>query len=167
MLTLIWAEDQHHLIGRNGQLPWHLPADARYFRQQTTGNAVIMGKRTFESLGKPLPNRKNLVLSSTLPEQPGILLFPILAELANWITHHPDDQLFVIGGVRLYKELMSMADRLLVTKIDATFDGDTYMPAVNLDDWTLQSTETHEADDKNRWPYAFLTYVRRPHGVSK
>ncbi|HAT55391.1 MAG TPA: dihydrofolate reductase, partial [Lactobacillus sp.] len=86
MLSLIWAEDRNHLIGRNGQLPWHLPADARFFRQQTTGHAVIMGKRTFLSLGKPLPNRRNLVLSSTLPDQPGILLFPMLAGVANWTT---------------------------------------------------------------------------------
>ncbi len=161
MLSLIWAEDRNHLIGRNGQLPWHLPADARFFRQQTTGHAVIMGKRTFLSLGKPLPKRRNLVLSSTLPEQPGILLFPMLAELANWITHHPDDQLFVIGGVQLYQELMPMADRLLVTKIDAAFDGDTFMPAINMDNWQIQSTETHKADEKNQWPYTFMTYVRK------
>lgn len=158
MLTLIWAEDENHVIGNQGKLPWHLPADARFFRQQTIGQTVIMGKQTFLSIGQPLPKRTNVVLSATLPEPAGVLLMRDLAMLKQYLQQHREEQLYVIGGVRLYQELMPQADRLLVTRIGASFNGDTKMPPIEVNHWHLTNVDVHPADDQNAWPYRFETY---------
>ncbi|GAB6092104.1 dihydrofolate reductase [Furfurilactobacillus curtus] len=160
MLTLIWAEDENHVIGNQGKLPWHLPADARFFRQQTTGQTVIMGKQTFLSIGRPLPKRTNVVLSATLSAPAGVLLMRNLAMLKQYLRQHHNEQLFVIGGVRLYQALMPQADRLLVTRIDASFSGDTKMPTIDAADWHLTNVDVHPVDDQNVWPYRFETYER-------
>lgn len=161
MLSLIWAEDAHHLIGAHGQLPWHLPADAKYFRQQTTGHTIIMGKQTWLSIGRPLPKRINVVLSASLPEVEGVVMLRSMADLTTYIHERADEHLFVIGGVRLYEALLPVADQLLVTRIAATFAGDTFMQPVDAAVWQLTDVSEHSADDKNQWPYRFETYRRR------
>ncbi|GEK27771.1 dihydrofolate reductase [Furfurilactobacillus siliginis] len=161
MLSLIWAEDANHLIGANGQLPWHLPADAKYFRQQTTGHTIIMGKQTWLSIGRPLPKRTNIVLSASLPSVDGVIMMRSLAGLTAYIHDHEEEDLFVIGGVRLYEALLPLADQLLITRIDATFAGDTTMPAIDTTVWQLADVQAHAADEKNQWPYRFETYRRR------
>ncbi|GKT03892.1 dihydrofolate reductase [Furfurilactobacillus entadae] len=161
MLTLIWAEGENHVIGDHGQLPWHLPADAAFFKATTTGHTVLMGRTTFESIGRPLPHRKNVVLSSQLPvDTPGVTVVATLAALQDYIKAHANEALFVIGGVGLYTALMSQADCLLVTRIAGQFAGDTIMPPVDPHQWHLDHVAPHEADDKNAWAYRFETYVR-------
>ena len=138
MISLIVAFDQNQLIGVNNQLPWHYKEDLKYFKETTTGHDILMGRHTFESIlsyqNKPLPNRHHIVLTKQMSynhEQVTITdnLNKILANYQN------SKELFVIGGRSIYEQTLPIADRLYITHIDATFEGDTYFPEINCDEW--------------------------------
>lgn len=138
MISLIVAFDQNQLIGVNNQLPWHYKEDLKYFKETTTGHDILMGRHTFESIlsyqNKPLPNRHHIVLTKQMSynhEQVTITdnLNKILANYQN------SKELFVIGGRSIYEQTLPIADRLYITHIDATFEGDTYFPEINWDEW--------------------------------
>lgn len=120
MINIIVAMDRNGLIGANGKLPWHLPSDLRFFRDTTLGQIVVMGSKTYESIGKPLPNRINMVLS----RKTGCTINRVL-DLAD------GNDIFVIGGANVYEQFLPIADRLIITHIDAEFEGDTYFPLVD------------------------------------
>jgi dihydrofolate reductase len=123
-LILIAAIARNRVIGRDGSLPWHIPQDLKRFKHLTTGATVLMGRRTYASLGKPLPGRRNVVISST--EIPGVESFRRLDEALQAVQHDP--QVFVLGGGRLYEALLDRADELCLTLIDQDVEGDTYFP---------------------------------------
>jgi dihydrofolate reductase len=157
-ITLIAAVASNGVIGNNNELIWRLPADMKYFRQHTIGKPVLMGRKTFESLGKPLKDRTNVILSRTLQEAPeGCELVKTIPEA---IAKFGQDELMVIGGGDIYKQALEIADRLQLTEIDQAFDGDTYFPDFDRQEWKLVSREEGAQDDKNLLPYAFCVYER-------
>jgi dihydrofolate reductase len=159
-ISLIAALDNNNLIGAGGEIPWHLPADLRYFKATTMGKPLLMGRKTYESIGKPLPGRHNIVLTRRPNYQAPrcTVVHSIPAALA---AAGDADELMVIGGGAVYEALLPHADRLYLTYVDALFDGDTYFPPISPEVWQVVSEEAHPADAKNPYPYRFVVLERR------
>ncbi len=159
-ITLIWAQDQNRLIGKDNDMPWKLPADMAYFKQQTQHKTIVMGRKTWESFGsKPLPNRRNIVLTRD----------PKFTVDGGEVVHTPEqaleltsseDEVMIIGGSQIYKLFLEHADRLLVTQIEHEFEGNTFFPEVNWSEWKLESSTQGPKDEKNVYDYRFEQYVR-------
>ncbi len=163
MITLIWAMDRNRLIGNRGQLPWpHIAADMRWFRQQTMGKPVIMGRATFDSIGKPLPGRRNIVLSRQNTAITGIEVIHDLTTLRTLMQEDPKKEWMVIGGATLYAQLLAHADRLLYTEIDHTFEGDTYFPPFDESAWHATVLHEIEAGDASPYRLRFIRAERNP-----
>ena len=145
-ISIVAAIADNNAIGKNRALLWHMPADMKRFKELTTGHAVIMGRKTFESLPKGgLPNRKNIVLT-TLPEA----------------GFEKEQDIFIIGGALVYRQALGIADKMYLTRVHAEFpDADSFFPVVNWDLWEEVEREEFPADEKNPYPYTFLTYVRK------
>jgi len=157
-LTIIVARARNGVIGRGGKLPWHLPEDLAHFKRTTMGHPIIMGRRTWTSIGRPLPGRKSIVVSRDQTFQaPGALVVPSLAAA---LAAAGAKEVFVIGGARLYAEAMPLAHRLMVTEIDADFDGDTFLGAPDLGAWHAVQRERHEATAQRPFALEFVTYER-------
>ena len=136
-LNLIWAEDLNGWIGKNNTIPWHVSADMKHFRKQTMGHPIIMGRKTFASLGnKPLPKRKNIVITSQKINVPDVVVIHSLDELKKYLTEYPAEY-FVIGGATIYQQLLPFATKLTRTVINADIAGDTKMPTIDYDRWHL------------------------------
>jgi dihydrofolate reductase len=161
-LSIIVAYDRNRLIGSGNELPWYLPADLRHFKELTTGNTVIMGRKTLDSimnrLGKPLPNRKNVILTKQSDLE--IEGCEVVHSMEEAITMSSDGEIFVIGGAQIYHLAMPIADRLIVTEVNHEFEGDTYFPIVNADEWREVAREDHSSDEDNRFDYSFIEYER-------
>lgn len=161
IISIIVAADEQNGIGINNQLPWRLSADLKYFKQLTTGHYIIMGRNTFESIGKPLPNRVNIVLSSKADYNPGgVILQSNLPEAIDFVTSNGDNECMIIGGAQLYKQAITIADRIYLTRVHALCNCDVYFPVISSKDWKLMSTVRHRADDKNEYDYSFEVYER-------
>jgi dihydrofolate reductase len=159
VLTLIAAVARNGVIGIANRLPWQLPADLKHFKELTTGHAVIMGRKTWESLPakfRPLPGRRNIVV--TRNGEYAAEGATVSASLPGALALANGDEAFVIGGAELYKAALPLADRLQLTEIDATYDGDTWFPAIDTARWREIARETHRDDSGFR--YAFVTYQR-------
>jgi len=161
MITIIAAIDSNNGIGKDNQLIWHLPSDLKRFKAKTTGHCIIMGRKTFESLGKPLPNRTTIVISRNnnfqVPE--GCILVDSLKEALAVATN--DSSPYIIGGAEIYKEAMTIAEKLEITYIHHVFEADAYFPTINLTIWKSVSREDFKADEKNKYDYSFVTYLRK------
>lgn len=158
-ITLVAAMSRNHVIGRDGGMPWHLPADLAHFKSVTLGHPVLMGRKTFESIGRPLPGRLNVVISRgqpTLPE--GVLLAKSLDEAIAACGQAPE--LMVIGGGEIYRQAITRADRLALTLVDADIDGDTHFPGFSLPQWKLASMSVRPADDRNAHRLVFVDFRR-------
>jgi dihydrofolate reductase len=158
-MTLIVAMDRRGVIGRAGGLPWRLPDDLRRFKALTMGKPVIMGRKTFESIGRPLPQRRNLVISrgnASLPA--GVERFASLDEaLRSCATV---DEVMVIGGAEIYRLALPRANRLELTQVEADVDGDTRFPPIDMASWRELRREYHPADAQHAYPMSFLTWER-------
>lgn len=159
MIGFVWAEDEDGWIGRDGDLPWHLPADMARFKQLTTGHTVVMGKSTFESMKRSLPNRRNIVVSTSLAPQTGIEIVKDITKLGD-ILAKIDDDVYIIGGAKLFAATVGLADRLFRTVIEHHFDGDTKMPPIDYTKWQSVERLNFEQDEKNHFAYRFETWVR-------
>ena len=162
VISLIVAVADNGIIGKENGLPWHLGADMKRFKAITTGHTILMGKNTYLSIGRPLPNRRNVVLSSSLTadDVPGCEVLSGLDELEN-LQLADGEELFVIGGARVYAQLLPKADKLYLTRVRTQADGDVKFPEVDWDEWQLCS-ETHGfADEKNDFDYSFQNYERK------
>ncbi len=164
-IALVWAMTRNRVIGRHNALPWHLPADMKHFRELTTGHPVLMGRKTFESLGRPLPNRTNIVISSD-PEYTaaGCLVAHSLDEALALAVPHARPvvaEIFVIGGEKLYAQMLPHADRLYVTLVETEVEGDAWFPEFDLEAWREIQRDQHSADDKNPYSCTFLTLERK------
>lgn len=158
-LSIIVAFDRNRLIGKNNLLPWHLPADLKHFRTLTMGHHMIMGRRTFESIGKPLPGRVSVVITRQKGlEIPGCIVVNNFDEAIK--SCGTQEEVFIIGGAEIFKCTMPVASKLYVTQIDHAFEGDTWFPEISSSEWRQISAEFHPADEKNPWPYSFITYTR-------
>ncbi|MCG6937242.1 MAG: type 3 dihydrofolate reductase [Gammaproteobacteria bacterium] len=160
IISLIAAMDRNRLIGNNNQLPWHLPADFAHFKAVTMGKPIVMGRKTFESIGKPLPGRTNIVLSRN-PES----CFEGAVCVSNFdeaMAVVPDaEEIMIIGGSTIYEMLMPRADRMYITYVDAEFDGDAWFPAIDKSQWREKESLIRAADDKNLYNCRFVTLERK------
>ena len=158
-LSVIVAMERNRVIGRDGSLPWHLPADLRRFRAITTGHPIVMGRRTHESIGRALPQRRNIVISRNANcAAEGCEVYASLDQALDELGSQ--DEIFVIGGVAMYSEALPLATRLYVTEIDADIPGDTYFPPFDKSLWREVSREPHPRDADNAYDYAFVVLER-------
>lgn len=160
MLSMIAAMSANQVIGLKGEMPWHLPADLAWFKQNTLNKPIVMGRSTFESIGKPLPQRRNLVLTRKLDRDiAGCDLFDspeaILADTFD------EDEVMITGGAQIYRQFLPLADRLYLTLIDADLQGDTYFPDYTAFNWQEIFRETHPADANNAYAYTFTILNRQ------
>ena len=164
MIAFLWAEDQNGLIGKNGTLPWYLPNDLKYFKKATVNQAVVMGRKTFEGMGKKaLPNRINIILTTDKNYQAdGVEVMHSREEVLKFAEEYEKDTM-IIGGSGVFKHFVDDADILHRTVIDQKFEGDTYMIPINWDDWTLVQSEAGIVDEKNKYPHHFELYKRKKH----
>ncbi|MBD8004886.1 dihydrofolate reductase [Bacillus norwichensis] len=160
MISFLWAQDENGLIGNNNDLPWSLPADLKYFKETTMGHPIVMGRKTYESIGRPLPGRTNIILTRDQDYQAeGCLVFHAREDLLEWIKEK-GSEVFITGGSEIFKLFLEDADRLYVTKIGATFEGNTYFPELDWKKWRLVSAEEGPKDEKNPYDYEFQIYER-------
>jgi dihydrofolate reductase len=162
MVSFVVAQANNRVIGKSNELPWYLPADLKHFKELTSGHMVVMGRKTYESiinrLGKPLPNRQNVVITANRDySAPGCRLVGSVEEA---LKLGRKDEVFVIGGASVYKEALPFAGRIYMTKVKANIEGDTFFPKLKTVDWTPVARELHAPDDKNEYSYEFITYER-------
>ena len=160
MKCITVAYDKNRLIGANNSLPWQgdMAADMRHFRESTEGNVVIMGRKTFDSIGKPLSNRQNIVITRQPLVINGVQVAHSFEEAYG--QAEPNKTIYIIGGGQVYKQALSSVDQILATEIDATFEGDTYFPTLS-DEWHEVLREDHLADENNSRNYSFVTYAKQ------
>ncbi|MDE1988969.1 MAG: type 3 dihydrofolate reductase [Betaproteobacteria bacterium] len=159
-LSLIVAMTENRIIGANNAMPWHLPADLAFFKATTLGHPVIMGRKTFESIGRALPGRRNIVVS----RNPGYLAegCDTVTDMAQSLQQAgPAPEIFVIGGAQLFELALPQAHRIYLTRIHATLDGDTFFPELDAAEWQEISRQHHPRDPKNAFDLTFLTLERR------
>ncbi len=158
-INIIAAVSENNVIGKNGKLPWHLSNDLKRFKRLTLNKPVVMGRKTFESIGRPLPQRRNIVLSTTLSNQDGIEVFNSLNACLKRLDADKVDEIFIIGGERLYKETLNLADKLFLTRVHTKIeDGDAFFPEIGSD-WKNIKNEFHPKDEQNDFDYSFEEYI--------
>ncbi len=151
--------DENRLIGDQNMLPWHIPADFTFFKKTTMGKPVLMGRKTFESIGKPLPGRQNIIITRDPSYRvDGCELAYSIQAAIDLVNDQPEAML--IGGASLYDQTMVIADTLYITEIHHQFSGDAWFPEINPDIWTEHWREDHEPDEKNKFHYSFVKYLR-------
>ena len=161
-LTLIVARARNGVIGRDNQLPWRLPEDLAFFKRTTMGAPIIMGRKTHESIGRPLPGRRNIVVTRDAKRRfNGCDTATTLADALTLAATDHAPEAFLIGGAQLYAQGLQQADKLIVTEISADFDGDATFPAPDPHDWEEVAHEIHRAHAPNDFDYAFVTYRRK------
>lgn len=161
MITLVVAKNENNVIGEDNQLIWHLPNDLKHFKQITSGHPIIMGRKTFESVGKPLPNRTNIVITRNKSWKAEDVLVVYSLEEAIEIGQKIDEQIFIIGGGVIFELSMKVADAIELTQIHNHASGDSFFPAIDPKIWQEISREDFEKDGKNPFDYSFIRYERR------
>ncbi len=156
--SIIVAMAKNGCIGKNNNLPWRLPADLKFFKKTTLGHPILMGRKTFESIGsKPLPGRKNIVITTQKDfTSEGVEVFHNLEDAFQATL----EDLFIIGGANIYSQTLQKADYLYITKVHTDVDGDAYFPKINIQDWKLIQEETYLADEKNQFDMTFQLFER-------
>jgi dihydrofolate reductase len=160
-LSIIVAMAKNRVIGNNNTLPWHLPADLKHFKALTMGHHIVMGRKTYESIGKPLPGRISVVVTRNAKLKiKGCITANSLEQAIK--TCGNDAEIFVIGGAELYRQAIDLADRIYLTEIDADISGDAYFTEFDGKSWRETERESHKPDEKNAYPYHFVVYDRKP-----
>lgn len=160
IISVISAMDKNRLIGKENGLPWHLPADLQFFKKSTLGKPIVMGRKTYESIGRPLPGRQNIVISRNADYKAEGC--EVVSSIDAAIKIAGDvEELMIIGGANLYLQVLDKADRLYLTQVHAKFEGDAWFPKIHYSDWHEISREDHQADEKNSVDYSFVVYQRR------
>jgi dihydrofolate reductase len=161
-ITIIVAKASNNVIGKDNHLVWRLPADLQLFKSHTTGHHIIMGRKTYESVGRPLPNRTSIVITNnpefTLPE--GHMVAHSLEEAVQICIGKKLDQVFIIGGAEIYRQALPIADEMLVTEVHASPDGDVFFPQIDKNEWLDISTTNFKKDEKNQYDFDFVVYKR-------
>lgn len=160
MTTIVVAMGEKNEIGFENQLLWHLPKDLKHFKDLTSGHPIIMGRKTYESIGKPLPNRTNIVVSRQKDWfEEGILIVGSIKEAVKF-AKKIDEEVFIIGGGNIYEQTMDVVDRLEVTLVKADLEADTYFPKIDPKVWKKVDEVCHEKDEKNQYDFCFQTYEK-------
>lgn len=160
MLSIIVAVAENNVIGRNNDLIWHLPRDLKHFKETTTGHHIIQGRKTFESCGKPLPNRTNIIVTRDQNyEVEDCIVVHSLEEAIKAAEN--DNEAFIIGGGNIYKQALPLVDRIYLTKIHEKFDGDTFFPEIDMNDWKIVEKQDFEPDERNRYPFTIFIFDRK------
>lgn len=157
-ISLVVAVDQKGAIGKDNQLLWHLPADLKHFKSLTIHKPIIMGRRTFLSIGKPLPHRKNIVLSRTMQDTPGVVCVGSISEAFEQITD--EAEVMVIGGAEIFELFMPYAKTLYLTEVQAVFPADTYFTGFKENEWTLIDSHSRMKDESNPYEMIFKTFTK-------
>jgi len=162
-ISIIAAMGENRAIGFKGQIPWRLPADFKWFKDHTMGHSVIMGSKTFESMGKPLSSRTNIVLTRDADYvAEGSLVAHTINEAIEIAKRMPgSDEIFICGGGQVYALALPLADAMYLTEVHSTFEGDAFFPEFDEDEWELAAVEKHQKDEKNAFDFDFLTYRRK------
>ncbi len=159
MITIIAAIGKNNELGKDNALIWHLPNDLKRFKKVTAGHHVIMGRKTYESLGRPLPNRTNIVITrNTAYQADGCVIVHSLKEALKAAAE--DENPYILGGAEIYKQAMVLADYLDLTHVDATLDADAFFPPIDKKMWEEVAREEHQKDDKHQYNYSFVTYKK-------
>lgn len=163
IISAIVAQSENKVIGQNNQLPWHLPADLKHFKAITTGHPILMGRKTHESIGRPLPNRTNLILTrDSAFNAPGCLTVMSMDAGIEAARSRLTKELFIIGGAEVYQQALPIIQRIYMTVVHHHFDGDAYFPELDKKAWLEKDCVTHPADLENGYSYSFLVWERRP-----
>lgn len=161
MLSIIVAKAKNNIIGKDNALIWHLPEDLKRFKKLTTGHTIIMGRKTFESLGKILPNRHHVILCNDAQMNIDNENVEILEDISMLDEYVKDsEEHFVIGGATMYRLLMPMCSKMYITEIDKEFEGDVSFPEINLNEWKVIKLEQGPEDGENTFSYEYVTYER-------
>lgn len=161
MTTIVVAMGLNNEIGAENQLLWHLPKDLKHFKEMTTGHPIIMGRKTYESIGRPLPNRTNIVVSRKKDWfVEGILIVGSVKEALKF-ARKIDEEIFIIGGGNIYEQTIDLADKLVVTQVAASLTADVFFPKINGKIWQKTEEACHEKDEKNAYVFCFQTYERK------
>ncbi len=156
------AKAKNNVIGKDNKLVWHLPADLKFFKQTTKGHTLIMGRKTFESLANPLPHRDSWVISRNENyHAEGITTFHSLESAIEAGEQKGLDTVFILGGGEIYRQSMELADKLIITEVHESFEGDTVFPKIDSEIWQEASRKEHQADERNKYDFAFVTYIRK------
>ncbi|MFZ4263587.1 dihydrofolate reductase [Sphingobacterium sp. HJSM2_6] len=160
-LTLIVAAAENNAIGKGNQMPWHLPNDFKYFKSTTMDHSIVMGRKTFESIGKPLPGRRNIIISrqhTYLPED-----VDVANSLQDVFSYCRDEQeVFIIGGAQIYQQALPLANKVLLTRVHTQIlEADAFFPVLNEEEWQLESSEPQHQDEKHPFDYTFEVYTRK------
>lgn len=158
-LAAIVAMAENRVIGKDNQLPWRLPADLRHFKALTLGKTILMGRKTHESIGRVLPGRPNLIMTRNTDLQvPGAIVVHSLEAALKFVS--AEDEVMIIGGAQLYRELLPQTQRIYMTIVRAELVGDSYFPELDLKEWRQVASEEHEADEENAYAYRFVEWER-------
>ena len=160
MMKLIVAKASNNVIGNNNNLIWHLPNDLKHFKNLTTNHPIVMGRKTYESLGRPLPNRKNIIITRDKNYTDDKVVITYSLEEAIAKAKEINEDYFIIGGGEIYKQALMQADELFITEVHHDFDGDTYFPEIDEEAYSETAREHHLKDDKHPYSYSFITYER-------
>ena len=160
MLTMIAAAGENNALGKNNDLVWHLPDDFKRFKRLTSGHHIIMGRKTFESFPKLLPNRTHVIITRQKDYKPKDTIVVSSLEEAIKVSKL-DEQPFIIGGGEIYEMGMKEATKIELTRVHGEFDADTFFPEVNKDNWKLVKEQFHEKDEKHDYAFTYLTYERK------
>lgn len=160
IISIVVAIAENNAIGKENKLLWHLPADLRHFKEVTTGHTIIMGRKTYDSVGKPLPNRRNIVITRKSGLKiPGVEVVHTLEEAL--VLCDEDEEVFIGGGAEIYKMAMSLTDKIYLTVVKGIFDADTFFPEIDPNNWEETESISFEPDEKNSFGYTFSTLIRK------
>lgn len=161
MITIIAAAAENNALGKDNDLVWRLPDDFKRFKQLTSGHHVIMGRKTFESLPKALPNRTHIIITRRLDFKPVGNCIVVHSLQTALKAAQNDEQPFIIGGGEIYKQSMDIADKIELTRVHANVEADTFFPEIDLRQWDLVAQEHHDKDDRHQYSFTYLTYIRK------
>ena len=158
IVSIIVAIGENNAIGKNNQLLWHMPADLKYFKTKTYGHTIIMGRKTFDSVGKPLPHRRNIVVTRQDIKIEGCEVVKSIDDAIALCKG--EDEVFIGGGAEIYRLAMDKTDKIYLTIIHKIFDADTFFPEIDFTKWVEIEHEDHQPDERNKFPYSFITLER-------
>lgn len=162
IISLLVAADEKNVIGKDNKLPWHLPNDLRYFKNKTWGMPILMGRKTFESIGKALPGRKTIVITRNKDWQhDGIDIVHSLQAAISKAADYGANEIFIIGGAEIFQTSFQQADRIYFTRIHHSFDGDVFFPAINETDWKMVWNKEGVKDEKNNYSHTFQIWEKK------
>lgn len=157
-VSSIVAISENHVIGKDNKLLWYLPNDLKHFKEITSGHTIIMGRKTFDSVGKPLPKRRNIIITR---QDIAIEGCEVVKSIEAALELCKDEkEVFIVGGAEIYKQSMKFTDRIYLTIVHQNFEGDSFFPEINKEEWNKVSREDFEPDEKNLIPYSFITFER-------